>query len=141
VPSLDVRLQAQDGPQIDFTGTVDSGATMTALSIKAAELLGLRVSDLRKADRVIVADGKEVPSWTATVEIRGQVHSPSFPGGPLEPWGPIIEFKPIFLESGSPLWGQSDFCKSFEIILQRYKNPASFVLNHWKDMSSTPPPR
>jgi hypothetical protein len=135
VPSLEVRLQAQGGPQVDLAGTVDSGATRTALSVEHAELLGIAPADLRKANPVIIADGNEVASWTATVPIRGQVQNQASLQAPLEPWGPIIEFDPIFLEDGSPLWGQADFCRSFEVILQRYLDPARFVLDHWDSMS------
>lgn len=121
VPALEVRLQAKGGPQIDFTGTVDSGATQTALSMKAATLLGLATADMHEADPVIVANELVVASWTTTVPIRGQVHSQSVPDGPLEPWGPIIAFNPIFLEQGSPLWGQSDFFATFGIEFDRPK--------------------
>lgn len=80
-----MRLQARGGPQIDLTGTVNSGATQTALSIEAAEELGLRPSDLHKANPVIVANDLEAPSWTTSVPIRGQVYSRSAPDDPLEP--------------------------------------------------------
>jgi hypothetical protein len=125
-----MRLQAKGGPQVDLTGTVDSGATQTALPIKAAELLGIGSTDLRKADPVIVANELEVPSWTTAVPIRGQVHSQSSPDGPFEPWGPIIEFNPIFLEDGSPLWGQADFFATFEVTFWRNANPAAFGLSY-----------
>ncbi len=136
IPSLEIRLQAQGGPQVDLPGTVDSSATQTALSIEHAERLGLASTDLIDADPVILAGGLQIPSWTAPVPIRGQIQNQPTPQAPLERWRPIIEFKPIFLEAGDPLWGQSDFCKSFEVILQRYLDPARFVLDHWNNMSS-----
>lgn len=136
-----MRIQAQGGLQIELTGTVDSGATRTALSREDAEQLGLRPKDLRAADPVIVADGSEVASWTATVPIRGQVLRVSSSGVDLLPWGPVFEIDPIFLEDGSPLWGQADFFKSFEITFQRYMNPARFILNHWQNMSQSSPPQ
>jgi hypothetical protein len=62
-------------------------------------------------------------------------------GVDLVPWGPVFEIDPIFLEDGSPLWGQADFFESFEITFQRYLDPARFTLNHWEKMSPVPPAR
>jgi hypothetical protein len=42
VPSLEVRIRAQGGPAVDLSGTVDSGASTTVLSIEDAKELGLR---------------------------------------------------------------------------------------------------
>jgi Aspartyl protease len=55
VPLLDVTLQAQGGAPKEFSGTVDSGASTTVLSIKNAERLGLNPEDLRQAPDAIVA--------------------------------------------------------------------------------------
>ena len=39
VPSLEVRVQAKGGPQIELSGTVDSGASTTVLSVEDADPL------------------------------------------------------------------------------------------------------
>ena len=141
MPALDVRLQAEGRAPADFSGIVDSGATHTALSLADAEELGLSKTDLRESGTIIVADERSVPSFTTTVPIRGQVHNQSLPGGPLEPWGPVFQLHPIFLPTGTPLWGQEDFCATFRVTLERYLNPAHFVLEHWTDMGSGSTPR
>jgi hypothetical protein len=139
VALLDLRVQAQGRPVAKLTGTLDSGATDTMLSIKDAEALGLNRTDLRRASYVTIADDTKVPSWTTDLEIRAQVQTRFSDGGPLQPWGPIINLHPIFMETGSPLWGQEDFCASFEITLQRYLLPAHFALEYWAGMSEGTP--
>jgi hypothetical protein len=118
VPSLDVRIQAQGGPQIDLWGTVDSGASSTVLSREHAEQLGLVPSDLREAREAIIADGSNVRCWAATMPIRAQALRPSS-AGDLLPWGPVFAVNAVFLEHASPLWGQSDFFDTFGIDFQR----------------------
>lgn len=41
VPSLDMRVQTRRGSQIELSGTVDSGASSTVLSLEHADELGL----------------------------------------------------------------------------------------------------
>jgi hypothetical protein len=120
VPSLEVRIQARGGPQVDLTGTVDSGASSTVLSRGDAEELGLGPTGLSEAGSVVVADGSEVRCWTAALPIRGQVLRAS-PTRGLRPWGPVFDLDVIFLEHASPLWGQSDFFNTFGIDFQRPK--------------------
>jgi hypothetical protein len=120
VPSLDLRIQAQGGPAIDFAGTVDSGATSTVLSMKDAEALDLGPRDLHEAGRVTVADGKQVPCCTAKVPIAGQVLLVSG-GVVLGLWGPSFYINAVFIENASPLWGQSDFFATFGIDFERPK--------------------
>jgi hypothetical protein len=105
------------------------------LSIKDAETLGLSLTELRPANPVTIADDTKVPSWTTELPIRAQVQAQFSDKSPLQPWGPIFPLHPIFMETGSPLWGQEDFCASFEITLQRYLVPAHFVLEYWTGMS------
>lgn len=127
VPSLDLRLQAQDGPAVDFAGTVDSGATSSVLSTRNAEALGL--SDLREAGTVTVADRKRVQSYTTNVPIAAQVLLVS-EGVVLDVWGPSFYINAIFLEHADPLWGQSDFFAAYEVTFRRNLTPATFSLSH-----------
>ena len=106
----------------DFTGTVDSGASRTVLSMEAAERLGLGPDDLREAGKVIVADGGEVRCLVPLVPIRGQVLDvAASPGADPRPWGRIFDVDAIFIEHASPLWGQTDFFDTFDINFQRPK--------------------
>lgn len=130
MPSLDVRIQAQGGPQIDFTGTLDSGASRTVLSTEDAEKLGLGPSDMRDAGNVVVADGSQVACLAPLVPIRGKILGAPSPGGDPRPWGRVFEIDTVFLEHASPLWGQADFFQSFEIIFQRYLEPSIFSLSY-----------
>jgi hypothetical protein len=127
VPSLDLRLQVQGGPAVDFAGTVDSGATSTVLSIRNAEALGL--GDLRHAGPVTVADRKQVPSYTAKAPIAAQVLLVA-EGIVLDVWGPSFYIDAIFLEDADPLWGQSDFFATYEVTFQRNITPATFGLSY-----------
>lgn len=129
VPSLDVRIQAQGGPQADLTGTVDSGASATVLSRENAEELGIGSAGLREAGTVVVADGSKVCCWVAVAPIRGQVLRASATGA-LRPWGPVFAVDAIFLEHASPLWGQSDFFARFEVTFRRHLAPPSFALRY-----------
>ena len=104
MPALDVRIQAQGRSPIDLTGTLDSGATGTALSKRTAQQLGLTPADLHKAEGAIIADDSEVACWTTIVPIRAQVLRP-IESGDLLPWGPVFAVNPVFLEHASPLWG------------------------------------
>jgi len=120
VPSLDLRIQAKGGPQVDFAGIVDSGAGRTVLSRENAEELGLGAGDLREAEgRVVVADGSAIPCLTSLVPIRAQVlEAPGEDDG--RPWGRIFDLDVIFLEHvTSPLWGQADFFANFGISFER----------------------
>jgi hypothetical protein len=114
LPYLELRVQAEGGPQIAFIGTVSSRVPRTVLSIHDATQLGLEAEELREAGKMTLTDCSEVACWSAAKPIRGQVHSESSPGGPVEPWGPVFELDPIFIENGSPLWG-GDFFDSFRI--------------------------
>jgi hypothetical protein len=134
VPILDLHIQAQGRPVAELTGTLVSGATDTVLSIEAAEELGLTLQDLRPIQDVHIANNSEVPAWITDIPIRAQAQA-HIPDGALEPWGPVFNLHPIFLQTGGPLWGQEDFAASFEIAFQRYLNPASFVLQYWDGMS------
>lgn len=125
-----VRLQAQGRRQADLTGVVDSGATTTALSRENAEELGLRTRDLLKGEPATIADGSQVACWTTLVPIRAQVHSQSVPGGPLEPWGPIVDLQPVLLDHGDPLWGHRDFFKNFKISFDYEVVPPWFELRY-----------
>jgi hypothetical protein len=127
VPSLDLRLQAQGGPAVDFAGTVDSGATSTVLSTEAAAWLGLR--DLRDAGTVTIADRKQVPCYTANVPIAGQVLLVT-EGVVLDGWGPSFYVNAIFLGDADPLWGQSDFFAAYEVTFRRNITPATFRLSY-----------
>jgi hypothetical protein len=118
VPSLEATIQARGGPQVDLTGTVDSGASSTVLSRGDAEELGLGAADLREAGPVVVADGSEVRCWTSAPPIREQVLRTTSTGV-VRPWGPVFDLDAIFLEHASPLWGQSDFFDTFGIDFQR----------------------
>lgn len=129
VPSLDVRVQAWGGPQIELSGTVDSGASTTVLSTEHAEELGLERSDLRQAKDAIVADGSRVRCWTAVRPIRAQVLYP-VPADKLLPWGPVFAIDPCFIEHASPLWGQSDVFATFQINFYRNTSPATFSLSY-----------
>ena len=126
MPSLDVRVQAQGGPQIDLWGTVDSGASGTVLSKGHAEKLGLGASDLHEATEAVIADGSKVRCWTTVRPIRAQVLQPD----DLLPWGPVFAIKPFFIEHADPLWGQSDFFATFEVVFWRNDTPATFGLNY-----------
>lgn len=128
-PSLDLRVQAQGGLQVDLSGTVDSGASSTVLSIDDAEELGLLPGELRQAKDVVIADGSKVRCWTAATPIRAQVLRRS-PSGELHPWGPVFEVEPVFMDNASPLWGQSDFFAAFEVTFWRNHNPAMFGLSY-----------
>jgi hypothetical protein len=139
VPVLDLLIQAQGHPVAELAGTLDSGATDTVLSIKAAEALGLTLDDLRRVDDVLIADDSEVPAWVSDVPIRAQVLRPASTGEDLLPWGPIFAANVLFMEDADPLWGQEDFCASFRVILERYVVPAWFELEHWAGMSDDEP--
>jgi hypothetical protein len=136
VPALDMHVQAKGGSMIELDGIVDSGATCTVLSLKVAEDLGL--TDLREAPDANLAGGIHIPTWITDTPIRAQAHVPLFPGGPLEPWGPIFDLHPVFLQAGRPLWGQEDVYAAFRIIAERYVDPkvapAYFELEYWTDM-------
>lgn len=122
VPSLDLRIQAKGGPQVDFAGIVDSGAGRTVLSVKNAEALGLRGGDLREAGEVVVADGSAVPCFAPRVPIRAQVLDAVSREDDPDPWGPVFDLDVVFLEHvTSPLWGQTDFFDTFGIDFQRPK--------------------
>ena len=118
VPSLDVRIQAQGGPYTDLSGTVNSGASTTVLSIRNAEALGLDPQDLRSAPDAIVANKSRVHCWTAATPIRAQVLLSS-PSGDLLPWGPVFAVNVLFIEEADPLWGQADFFATFGINFER----------------------
>jgi hypothetical protein len=131
MPSLDVRIQAEDGPQIDVTGIADSGASSTVLAREYAERLGLAAADLREAGAIIVADGNKVSCWIATRQIRAQILRPAVSGrNALTPWGPVFAINPVFLEHAVPLWGQSDFFATFEVTFWRNTNPPTFGLSY-----------
>jgi hypothetical protein len=136
VPVLRLRLEARGSSQVDLRGIVDSGATCTVLSLKVAEDLGL--TDLHEAPDATLAGDIHVPTWITDTPIRGQAQVPLFPGGPLEPWGPIFDLHPVFLQAGRPLWGQEDLYAAFRIIAERYIDPkitpAHFELEYWTDM-------
>ena len=127
VPSLDVRIQVQGRSSADLSGTVDSGASKTVLSMADAEELGLTSADLHDAGTAIVADGSKVGYLTTDMPIRAQVLRPS-PTGELHPWGPVFAINPVFVEGASPLWGQADFFASFGVMFWRNSNPAAFEL-------------
>lgn len=127
VPSLDLRIQAQGGPAVDFAGTVDSGATGTVLSTEAAKWLGL--GDLRHAGTVTVADRKQVPSYTAKAPIAAQVLLVA-EGVILDVWGPSFYIDAILLEDADPLWGQSDSFATYEVTFRRNVTPATFGLSY-----------
>ncbi len=130
MPSLDVLVQAKGGPQVVFTGIVDSGASRTVLSLKNAENLGLSKSDLTDDGTVTVADESQVICLTPLIPIRAQVlHEPS-PGSGLIPWGPVFDLDVVFLEHATPLWGQTDFFQRFKITFERYLNPQRFSLSY-----------
>jgi hypothetical protein len=118
VPSLDVRIQARGGPYTDLSGTVDSGASTTVLSIRNAEALGLDPQDLRSAPDAIVANKSRVHCWTAATPIRAQVLR-RFPSDELLPWGPVFALNVLFIEEADPLWGQADFFATFAINFER----------------------
>jgi hypothetical protein len=128
-PVLNLRLQAEGHPAVDLDGIVDSGATHTFLSLQTAEVLGLNRSELIETPPATVADDTQVPSWVTKVPIRAQVQAQD------EPWGPIFDLHPRFMSSGSPLWGQEDFCASFKVNLERFLLPAYFELEYWDGMS------
>lgn len=147
VPSLDMRIQAQDGGPytaplpaegLNLTGTVDSGASTTVLSIRNAEALGLNLQDLHIAPDAIVANKSRVHCWTAATPIRAQVLR-RFPSDALLPWRPLFALNVLFIEEADPLWGQSDFCASFKVNLERYLLPAHFVLEYSNGMSQGVP--
>lgn len=130
VPSLDVRIQAQGGPQVDFAGIVDSGASRTVLSIEDAEKLGLSKSDLMDNGTVTVADESRVTCMTSLIPIRARVLLVPSPGSGLIPWGPVLDLDVVFLEHATPLWGQADFFQRFKITFERYLNPQVFSLSY-----------
>jgi hypothetical protein len=139
LPLLDLHVQAKGHPVAVLTGTLDSGATDTVLSIKAAEKLGLTLADLRPSHPVTIADNSDVPSWITDVPVRAQVQIHLPDTHDLIPWGPIFDLHPVFMETGSPLWGQEDFCASFKVNLERFLLPAHFVLEYWAGMSDGAP--
>ena len=120
VPSLDLRIQAKGGPQVELEGIVDSGAGRTVLSIEDAEELGLRAGDLRAAGEVVVADGSSVPCFTPPVPIRARVLDTVSSKDDPNLWGPVFDLDVVFLEHTiSPLWGQADFFATFGINFER----------------------
>jgi hypothetical protein len=119
VPSLEVRAQAKGGPQIELSGTVDSGASTTVLSIEDAEQLGLQPSDLRKAPDAVIANKSEVPCWTTATPIRAQVLRPASTGDDVLRWGPVFAVNVMFMQDADPLWGQADFFATFGINFER----------------------
>jgi predicted aspartyl protease len=139
VPILNLRVQADGHPAVEFDGVVDSGATHTVLSLEDAEALGLERTDLIESPGIIVADDTKVPSWVTNVPIRAQVQAELTTGEELEPWGPVFDLHPRFMSSGSPLWGQEDFCASFEYRQQRFLRPAHFELEYWAGRSEGAP--
>lgn len=130
VPSLDVLVQAKGGPQLVFTGIVDSGASRTVLSLKGAEKLGLSRSDLTDDGTVTVADESRVTCLTPLIPIRARVLEEPTPGGDLTPWGPVFDLDVIFLQHATPLWGQTDFFQTFKVTFERYLNPQRFSLGY-----------
>ena len=130
MPSLDVRIQARGGPQVDFTGIVDSGASRTVLSFEAADALGLRKSDLRDDGTVTVADESQVTCLTPLVPIRAQIFEAASPASHPTFWGPVFELDVVFLQHATPLWGQTDFFQRFKITFERYLNPQRFSLSY-----------
>jgi hypothetical protein len=119
VPSLEVRIRAQGGPAVDLSGTVDSGASTTVLSIEDAKELGLNPEDLRSAPDAIVANKTRVHCWTAPTPIRAQVLRPTASGDELVPWGPVFAVDVMFMQDADPLWGQADFFATFAINFER----------------------
>ena len=127
VPSLDVRIQAQGGPHaaplpaegLNFTGTVNSGASTTVLSMKNAKQLGLTPADLRKAPDAVIADRRKVHCWSTDTPIRAQVLRRRSPSDELLPWGPVFALHVLFMEDADPLWGQADFFATFGINFER----------------------
>ncbi len=119
VPSLDVRIRAQGGPAVDLSGTVDSGASTTVLSIQDAEELGLNPADLRRGPDAIVANKTRVHCWTAATPIRAEVLRGATSGDQLVPWGPVFAVNVMFMQDADPLWGQTDFFATFGINFER----------------------
>jgi len=119
VPSLDVRIRTEAGPGVDLSGTVDSGASTTVLSVENAEELGLNPAHLRRGPDAIVANKTRVHCWTAPTPIRAQVLRPAASGDELLPWGPVFALNVMFMEDADPLWGQSDFFATFGINFER----------------------
>ncbi len=115
---------------MDFTGTVDSGASRTVLSLEAAEELGLTRGDLSDAGKVTVADESQVVCLAPLIPIRGRVLVLSASGGDLNPWGRVFHLDVVFLQHASPLWGQTDFFQTFKITFERYLNPQTFSLSY-----------
>ena len=130
MPSLDVLVQAKGGPQVHFTGIVDSGASRTVLSITNATKLGLGQDDLTDAGTVTVADESHVTCLTPLIPIRAQVLQKSSPGSDLIPWGPVFDLDVVFLQHATPLWGQTDLFQRFKITFERYLNPQRFSLSY-----------
>jgi hypothetical protein len=129
VPSLDMRVQTRRGSQIELSGTVDSGASSTVLSLEHADELGFAPTDLRTDSEAVIADGSKVRCWTTSTPIRAQVLRPS-PDGELHPWGPVFAVRPVFLEHASPLWGQADFFAVFGVMFWRNIAPPQFELSY-----------
>jgi len=133
VPSLKVRIRAEDGPAVEMSGTVDSGAGRfgdaseasvsrfgtTVLSVEDAEELGLNPAHLRRGPDAIVANKTRVHCWTAPTPIRAQVLRPAASGDELLPWGPVFALNVMFMEDADPLWGQADFFATFGINFER----------------------
>lgn len=129
VPSLDMRVQARGGSQIELSGTVDSGASSTVLSLEHADELGIAPIDLHADSEAIIADGSKVRCWRTDTPIRAQVLRPS-PSGELHPWGPVLAVQPVFFEHASPLWGQADFFAVFGVMFWRNVAPPTFGLSY-----------
>jgi hypothetical protein len=96
--------------------------------MEAAEALGLRPEELRKAGDVGIADGSAVACLAPLVQIRAQVlGAPAIlptegldpAGDGLQPWGPIFDLDAIFVKHAIPLWGQTDFFDTFGIDFRR----------------------
>ena len=118
-----------------LTGTLDSGADRHDLSIKAAENSGSPSRTFVRPIRSRSPTTATSRSWITHVPIRAQVQIHLPDTHDLVPWGPLFDLHPVFMETGSPLWGQEDFCASFKVNLERYSLPAHFVLGDWAGMS------
>jgi hypothetical protein len=91
--------------------------------------LGISDAELIQDTTPMVGLRSETTTWSSSVSISAQVLA-TFTQSP-EPWGPLFNVQPAFIEADAFILGRDDFFASFASISFVESRPMSmFVLNY-----------